>query len=68
MLIGDEGHALEEMTTHNYIIHSLSGLAIVAKDVLILDDKTMPNIQHQGRLQSAERRFAHSHDRVIASP
>ena len=43
MLIGEEGDALEDMTTYNYVIDSMSGLGeqvtIVAKDVLILADK-----------------------------
>lgn len=43
MLIGDEGDALEDMTTYNYVIDSAAGqgeqFTVAAKDVLILADK-----------------------------
>lgn len=43
LLIGDEGQALENMTTYHYVVDSVSGQAaqvtLVAKDVLILADK-----------------------------
>jgi hypothetical protein len=43
LLIGDEGDALEDMTTYNYVVDSLTGQAeqvtLAAKDVLILADK-----------------------------
>lgn len=43
LLIGDEGDALEDMTTYNYVVDSLTGQAeqvsLSAKDVLILADQ-----------------------------